>query len=345
MVQFFGTEDMARLLREMSVGVFSRQLCDYIREDFRRWPLFEKSARLASHSQQGVIELMPTSDGTFYAFKYVNGHPVNTASGLLTVTGMGVFADVATGYPLLVSEMTILTALRTAATSAVAARALARPMARRMALIGAGAQAEFQALAFEAELGITHIDLYDPDRSAAEKARANLVAISPLRVEIAESVGAACANADIVTIATAVKGRQAVLKPEHIRPGTHINAIGGDCPGKTELAAELLRRGRVFVEFTPQTRIEGDIQQMEPEFPVTELWQVLTQRAAGRERAEDITIFDSVGFAIEDFSALRLLKDIATTGRAGRGLDLIPAPSNPKDLFGTLGLKRMVAAA
>ena len=127
MVRYIGSRDITQLLDRKGIGPFIRQLCDYLRADFRRWEDFEKSARLASHSTQGVIELMPTSDGTLYAFKYVNGHPVNTEAGKLTVTAFGVLADVATGYPMMISEMTILTALRTAATSAMAAKALARP--------------------------------------------------------------------------------------------------------------------------------------------------------------------------------------------------------------------------
>ncbi|MGL5448632.1 MAG: ornithine cyclodeaminase [Rhabdaerophilum sp.] len=334
MVQYIGSQDIAALLEKQGIGDFIRQLCDYLRADFRRWEVFEKSARLASHSATGVIELMPTSDGALYAFKYVNGHPVNTEAGKLTVTAFGVLADVATGYPLLISEMTILTALRTAATSAMAAKALARPGSRRMALIGAGAQAEFQALAFEAELGITEISLYDPDLEAAEKVLRNLARVSTLKISIAASVEEACAGADIITTATAAKRHQAVLSANHIRPGQHINAIGGDCPGKTEIGADVLDAAKVFVEFPPQTRIEGDIQQMPADFPVTELWRVIAGNLPGRKSDTDITLFDSVGFAIEDFSTLRLVMDLM--GKDARRLDLVPSLADPKNLFGAL---------
>src|SRR5215510_11019796 len=104
-----------------------------IEADYRRWDQFEKSPRHASHSPVGVIELMPASDGRLYTFKYVNGHPKNTAAGLLTVTAFGVLADVDTGYPLLLSELTFTTALRTAAMSALAARWMARPDSTCMA--------------------------------------------------------------------------------------------------------------------------------------------------------------------------------------------------------------------
>lgn len=94
--------------------------------------------RLASQSRDGVIELMPTSDGEVYSFKYVNGHPGNATRGFQTVTGFGVLAKVDTGYPLMLAKMTLLTALRTAATSAMAARHLAPANARTMAMIGNG---------------------------------------------------------------------------------------------------------------------------------------------------------------------------------------------------------------
>ena len=113
----------------------------------KRWELFDKTPRLASHSAEGVIELMPTSDGEVYGFKYVNGHPRNTKDGLQTVTAFGLLADVANGYPVLLSEMTLFTALRTAATSAVAAKFLAPKGARTMAMIGNRAQSEFESLA------------------------------------------------------------------------------------------------------------------------------------------------------------------------------------------------------
>jgi ornithine cyclodeaminase len=109
---------------------------------------------------------MPTSDGEYYGFKYVNGHPANMARGFQTVTAFGVLAKVVNGYPVLVSEMTILTALRTAATSALAAKYLAPKGASVMGMIGNGAQCEFQALAFQEIIGITTVRLYDIDPQA-----------------------------------------------------------------------------------------------------------------------------------------------------------------------------------
>ena len=333
MTRFVDVPALSRLVQQVGVTRFIEELADTIRDDFLRWPEFDKSARVASHSPLGVIELMPVSDATAYAFKYVNGHPRNTAQGLYTVMAFGVLAEVSTGYPLLLSELTLTTALRTAATSAMAARALARPGSRRMALIGNGAQSEFQALAFHALLGITELSVFDVDVRATDKLVRNLAAWPALKVHRAGSVAEAVRGADIVTTVTADKTRATILTPEMIEPGMHINGVGGDCPGKTELHPDVLRGARVFVEYEPQTRVEGDIQQLPADFPVVDLWRVLAGTAPGRQSAAQVTVFDSVGFALEDFSALRYVHRLAREHGIGQEVDLVPQADDPKDLF------------
>ena len=310
-------------------------IAEYIEQDFRRWELFDKTPRIASHSAAGVIELMPTSDGEVYGFKYVNGHPSNMRAGLQTVTAFGVLSDVATGYPVLLSEMTILTALRTAAMSAVAARHLAPAGADTMAIIGNGAQSEFQALAFKTLLGIRKLRLYDIDPVATAKCAANLAG-KGFEIVRCASAQDAVEGAQIITTVTADKQYATILTDNMVGAGVHINAVGGDCPGKTELHRDILLRSEIFVEYPPQTRIEGEIQQLEPDYPVTELWEVIAGRAAGRTNARQVTLFDSVGFAIEDFSALRWLRDqLVRTGQF-EDLDMIADPDEPRDLYGMI---------
>ena len=332
---YLSAPDVIELVQRKGVEACLRGIADYILADFLRWGAFDKSARVASHSRDGVIELMPIADDQTYAFKYVNGHPKNTRWGLPTVMAFGVLADVATGAPLLLSELTLTTALRTAAMSAVAARALARPGARTMALIGNGAQSEFQALAFHHLLGITTLRLFDTDPAATAKLQANLQGTG-LRTVACNSTAEALRGADIVTTVTADKTNATILTPDLLAPGMHINAVGGDCPGKTELHADVLRQSQVFVEYGPQTRIEGDIQQLPPDFAVTELWQVLAGQHGGRASDAAVTVFDSVGFALEDFSALRFLRDAAAELGMGQPIELIPQLSDPKNLFGLL---------
>jgi ornithine cyclodeaminase len=340
MVDYIGVSDIERIVNAVGPAEFMARLAGEIAADYRRWPEFEKSPRLASHSPVGVIELMPATDGKLYAFKYVNGHPKNTAEGLLTVTAFGVLADVDTGYPLLLSELTVTTALRTAATSALAAQQLARPDSRVMALIGNGAQSEFQAIAFHRLCGIRELRVYDVDPQATAKLVHNLAAmpeLADLRVVRTHSAAEACKGADIVTTVTADKRNAVILTPPMIAPGMHINGVGGDCPGKTELHADILWLPdlRVVVEFEPQSRIEGEIQQMPPDYPVIELAQVLRGEVVARRSERDVTLFDSVGFALEDYSSLRFLHELISQQRLGRrDLDLVPVLTDPKDLFG-----------
>jgi len=280
-----------------------------------------------------VIELMPTSDGIDYGFKYVNGHPKNMKEGLQTVTAFGLLASVDTGYPVLLSEMTVLTALRTAATSALATKYLAPKNAKVMAMIGNGAQSEFQALALKSICGIEEVRLYDIDPVATAKCAANLKG-SSLHVVPCRSSEEAIEGASVITTCTADKQYATILTDNMVGAGVHINGIGGDCPGKTELHQDILLRSEIFVEYPPQTRIEGEIQQLSPDHPVTELWKVLTGAAEGRTSEGQITLFDGVGFAIEDFSALRWLRDKLASTDKYINLDMIADPDEPRDLYG-----------
>jgi ornithine cyclodeaminase len=344
MVDYIGTTRLRELVSRKEAGPFIEELAAEIAADYRRWGEFEKSARLASHSAVGVIELMPISDGKLYSFKYVNGHPQNTTKGLLTVTAFGVLADVATGYPLLLSEMTFVTALRTAAISALAASRLARPASRVMAMIGNGAQSEFQAIAFHQMVGIRELRLFDSDPRATAKLVRNLtrLQLTDLTVTRCTNTAEAVRGADIVTTVTADKRNATILTPPMIEPGMHLNAVGGDCPGKTELHVDILRAEdvRIVVEFEPQARVEGEIQQLGGEGSVSELADILLAKRTARSSEREVTIFDSVGFALSDFAALRYLHRLNAEQPGGQRIDLIPEPDDPKDLFVELGSER-----
>jgi ornithine cyclodeaminase len=392
MVDYIGTARLRELVSRIGPARFIAELAGEIETDYRRWDDFEKSPRHACHSAGGVIELMPTSDGRLYSFKYVNGHPKNTAQRLLTVTAFGVLADVATGYPLLLSEMTFVTALRTAAISALAAGRMARPASRVMALIGNGAQSEFQAIAFHRLVGVRNLRLYDTDSQATAKLMRNLATLRlpDLTVTRCASTAEAVHGADIVTTATADKCNATILTPDMVAPGMHLNAVGGDCPGKTELHVDILsaKNVRIVVEFEPQARIEGEIQQLEAlgridapdrvDAPaqadtlgqvdsvgqksafgqkeafgpagalteVTELADVLRGRRPGRANDREVTLFDSVGFALNDFSSLRYLQRLNDEHPdGGQRIDLIPELDDPKDLFAGLSQERALERA
>jgi len=335
-VRFVDVENMTRWVAAAGVEPIITGMIAYIEDDFRRWPSFDKRPRVGSHSDNGVIELMPTSNGAEYGFKYVNGHPANPANGFQTVTAFGVLSDVDNGYPTFWSEMTILTALRTAATSAMVAKQLARPDSSVLSLIGTGTQSEFQALGMRTVLGINKLRIWDTDPDAMAKFVRNVAPLG-FDVYVAASAADAVTGADIVTTCTADKAYATILTADMLASmaaGVHINAIGGDCPGKTELDAQILTHGDVFVEYPEQTFIEGEIQQMPADFPITEMWEVLTGVAPGRVSDDQITIFDSVGFAVEDFAALRYLRDAVDGTDFYETVDLVADPEDPKNLFG-----------
>ena len=335
MVPFVSVHNMMRIVNGDGVAETIAAIADRIEADFLRWEDFDKTPRVAAHSAEGVIELMPTSDGERYGFKYVNGHPANMGRGFQTVTAFGVLARVDNGYPILLSEMTILTGLRTAAASVVAARHLAPKDAKVMAMIGNGAQCEFQALAFHHVLGIEEVRLYDIDPDATAKAVRNL-ATTGLKVTSCTTAEDAIAGAQIITTCTADKKQATILTDNMVGAGVHLNAIGGDCPGKTELHRDILKRSDIFVEYPPQTRIEGEIQQLDDDHPVTELWRVIAGKETGRTSRDQITLFDSVGFATEDFSALCHIHDAARRTGHFVDLDMLADPDDPRDLFGML---------
>jgi ornithine cyclodeaminase len=224
--------------------------------------------------------------------------------------------------------------LRTAATSALAAKWLAPAGAHVMAMIGAGSQAEFQALGVRSQLGLRRLRVFDVDPRATEKLVRNLAPLG-FEIEVCSDAAAAARGAQVITTCTADKQNATVLHLDEIEPGVHVNAIGGDCPGKTELDPRILRDADVFVEHTEQTRVEGEIQHQSADFPVTELWQVV--RGERRGRGTRTTVFDSVGFAVEDFSALCFVRDAVRGTGFVEDVDLIAAPDDPKDLFGLLG--------
>lgn len=327
---------MAKYLKSVGPENIIERLIPYLEDDYRRWEDFSKIPRTAHHTDVGVLELMPIGDSETYSFKYVNGHPENPKHNFLTVMAIGLLAEVSTGFPLLLSELTLTTAIRTAATSVMAAKYLAKPNSKKMALIGNGCQSEFQALGFHHILGVEEIYCYDVDTNATGKLMDNLKDVENLKLIKCNSTKEACKGVDIITTITADKKNAIIITPDMVEPGMHINGVGGDCPGKTELDSEILHMGDVYVEFEPQSRLEGEIQHMNKEFKVTEIWNVIKTGKPIDRKPDEITIFDSVGFALEDFSILRLMYDIAKDENIGVPQSLVPILENPKNLYGML---------
>ena len=324
--------DIKNIVQKTGFKDFFVKLIEVLEDDFKNWDNFDKMPRIATHFPYGVLELMPTSDEEFYAYKYVTGHPRNPKFNKTTVMATGQLSTIETGEPVLISEMTLLTALRTAATSAMAAKYLARKDSQILCLIGTGAQSEFQTLAFNTLFNIKEIRYFDIDPKAMDKYEKNIKKYN-FNLTRCQNAKEAVYGADIVTTITADKKNQTILTKEMIQKGMFINGVGGDCPGKTEMSREVVEMSSVFVEYLPQTKIEGEIQQVDDDFMITELHEVIKGLKKGRRNDDEVTLFDSVGFAIEDFSVLKLVYKLAQKYNIGKELSLIPSMEDPKDLF------------
>jgi ornithine cyclodeaminase len=335
MIKILNVTDIRKLVQIIGLENFFKRIICALEQDFGRWNEFILTPRYATYFPEGVIELMPCADQRLYTFKYVNGYPNNPLKGKLTVIALGLLSDVDSGYPLMISEMTLLTACRTAATGVLAAKYLAREDAKSLAIIGTGAQAEFQVLAFAAFFQLEEVRFFDTDPQAMVKFSRNL-AEQKFRLALCHNIVDAVRDADIVVTATAAKKRQFLFEFEDISAGAYIHAMGGDSPGKTELSAEFLSQAKVVVEFKPQSLVEGEVQQCTADVIYAELWELVCKNKPGRQDNQEITLFDSVGFALEDYSILRVVYELAKEHQLGTESALIPELDNPKDLFGLL---------
>ncbi|MFZ9034658.1 MAG: ornithine cyclodeaminase [Francisellaceae bacterium] len=336
MINVMSVKDLVKLIHKHGIESYLLDLMKVLKRDFARWNEFNKIPRPAFHVPGGVIELMPIADHEYFAYKYVNGHPNNPLKNKQTIIATGQLSRVDDGHPLLISEMTVLTALRTAATSAIATDLLARDDAQTLALIGTGAQSDFQAIATALVRNIKTIRFHDIDAKAMERFARNMSAFDVELVPCASNEEAV-KGADIITVCTACKAHAEVIKNNWIKPGVHINGLGGDCPGKTELEMSILPRAKVIVEFFDQSFIEGEIQRFREDearaIIYAELWQLITGDKKGRASDDEITVFDSVGFALEDFSVLKLTYELCQKYQLDNAMDMIPKLDDPKDLF------------
>lgn len=340
-------DSLVRIIRAHGLENFLKDLIARLRIDFGRWEEFNKMPRPAMYVQNGVLEWMPVCDGEYYTGKYVNCHPKNPEAGLMTVVAVGLLSRVDTGYPLMFSEMTLLTALRTAATAALATDLMARKNSKVLCIIGTGAQSEFLTKALCLVRSIKEVRYFDIDPLAMDKfldnflLGKNLGFPGTIKFVRCASAQEAVQGADIITTCTAFKGYAEVVKNAWIVPGTHINGIGGDAPGKTELDFEIVRRSRIVVEYFTQSRIEGEIQlfslgEMRLKLDTDELHELhelVTGKKKGRENEDEITLFDSVGIALQDFTALLFIYELAQKYGIREEMDLIPVLKDPKNLI------------
>ena len=339
-MKIISVEQLSKLIKHHGFENFLKDLMVFLKDDYSRWLEFTKMPRPAMHVPGGVLELMPICDNKrYYTFKYVNCHPKNPEIGKMTVVATGQLSRIDTGYPLMFSEMTLLTAFRTAANAALATDLMARKDSQVLAIIGTGAQSEFQVKGMQTVRDIKAVRYFDIDKKAMDKFEKNITDKS-IKYVRCESAQEAVKGADIITVCTACKANVDVIKDSWIAPGVHINALGGDTVGKTELELSLLSRSKIVVEYFEQSYIEGEIQRLSlsdaKKMVHAEMHELVTNKKMGRENDQEITLFDSVGIALEDYAVLRLTYELSENYNIGEELYSTPEISDPKDLISIL---------
>lgn len=337
-------ESLSKILKHHGFDNFMIDLMQALKQDYGNWQSFTKMPRPSMHVPGGVLELMPICDNkTYYTFKYVNCHPNNPLIGQQTVVATGQLSRIDTGYPVMFSEMTLMTALRTAANSALATDLMARKDVHTLALIGTGAQSEFQVQGLQLVRDITEVRFFDIDSKAMDKFEKNM-ANRLFKLVRCKNTQEAVRGADIITVCTACKAHVDVIKNDWVTTGVHINALGGDTVGKTELELAILPRTRLVVEYFDQSFVEGEIQRLSrkeaEKLVCAQMYELVSGMKKGRENDQEITLFDSVGIALEDYSVLKLTYELAQKYNTGEELNLTPILKDPKNLisvFASLG--------
>ncbi len=340
MIRLLTVSDIVTILKRYGIKPYLQDLMQRIKADFTKWHEFDIIARPAFHVEGGVIELMPIADQDWFSYKCVNGHPKNPLSQKQTVVATGQLSKTSDGYPVCISEMTLSTALRTAASSALASDFLSRKNAQSIAMIGTGAQSDFQIIAHTLVRDITTVYYHDIDPDAMERFARNMQDIPDIKFIACNSNEEAVRQSDIVIVCTACKNHVDVIEKDWVKAGTHINGLGGDCPGKTEIAKDLLDHCVIVVEYFEQSFIEGEIQrysEAEAKARVhSQFDQIIRKEKTARTNDQSITLFDSVGIALEDFSTLNLNYDLAQKLDIGAQVEMIPNLDDPKDLYSLL---------
>jgi len=225
--------------------------------------------------------------------------------------------DPATGRPLCVIDGNAVTTMRTGAAGGLGLLQFARAGSTRLCIFGTGVQARIQtqfALRLLPGLRTVRYLSFDGQRDPGFEAGVTAVRGTDIELSHADDGDAAVAASDIVI--TATPGGGALFGLEAVRPGTHLNCVGADTRGKRELPAGLLARARLFVDDAEQARQLGETQ-WAPETPCTALGDLITGKAVFTRQADDITVFDLTGLALQDLTVARLLQQRAETDGAG----------------------------
>lgn len=263
---------------------------------------------------KGVFGIMPgaLSEGGMFGAKLIGVYPGNFAKGLQSHQGVVVLFEGETGAPVCIAHAGEITAIRTAAASAVATDVLARPEARRMAILGYGEQAGTHAQAISHVRKLETLTVWGRDPGRAQAFATATEAKLGIPVTVAASVRDAVADADIVT--TVTNAREPILRGAWVAPGTHLNLVGSSGPGPSEVDHDLVVRSRFIADsregvlaqgaeflYAKAAGLIGD------DHVVGEIGQVLGGDLPGRQSADQVTVYKSLGHVVQDLAAAKAL--------------------------------------
>lgn len=276
-----------------------------------------------------VFALMPAYSSALEALgaKLITVFPGNHGTGRDSHQGVVALFDAAHGGIVALMDAASITAIRTAAVSAVATMALSNTAAKTLAILGAGVQGWTHLEAMQHARRFEQVRLWSRTRAHAEALAARARSAGGAEVVVADDAGSAVRGADVVCTVTAA--REPVLRGAWLGPGAHVNAVGASIPTARELDTDAVRNARLFVDRRESALNEaGDvlIPMREGAFGEdhirAELGDVLIGKAPGRATAKEVTLFKSLGIAVEDLACARFLYDEARNTSAGTWVEL-----------------------
>jgi alanine dehydrogenase len=303
---------------EVASALSMREVIEAVERGFALYSLrkvrMTQRVRTDVPEHNGAILLMPCQvpELEVYSVKYVTVYPDNPSRGLPTIFAAMLISDPRTGEPKILAEARAATGMRTGAATAVSIKYLARRDSEELGIIGCGYQARWQLRAAVEVMRCTVVRAYSRTRQRAEEFAAEMSRELGLDVKVTETVDELVRRSDVVITATTSK--TPFVRREWVRPGTHFSAIGAFTPDMAELSADLVASSKVYVDSLEAAKEEaGDVIQavakglMRWEDVKGEIGEVVAGLKKGREGEEEVTVFKSVGIAVQDAAVASLL--------------------------------------
>lgn len=331
-----GGEDIEELIEKKGINRFMDTAIDLVEESFIKFTNkeVENPQRKGLYFKKGLIEFMPAKlKNSAACLKVVSYYPKNSEYSLPSVIGTMILLDAETSFPLVIADATMLTNIRTGAASGVATKHLARKNSENLGIIGTGAQAITQLHAISRVLKLKEVYANDMEKKRAKRFAKFIEEYFNLPVNVCGKKELA-ENSDVLVTTTSTKRVEPpVVEYSWLKKGAHINAVGSDDPGKTELDINLIRNAKIFPDFYKQARDAGECQGLLGSEISAELGEVITGKKQGRENDKEITVFDSTGTAFEDLFVFNEIAKMAEKEGVGEKKNIISTPKDPYNLY------------